>query len=135
MSAPQLETTQSDTPPAEELTPPSSFFAFISYASEDATAATWLQQALESYRIPRKLVGNDRGRGVIPRRLFPIARDRTDIAADDGVRAGIAKILTDSRALIVMCSPDAARSHHVGEEIDDFLAARPKGAVVTVIVR
>ena len=61
-------------PPVE---PPASewkYWAFISYSHRDKRWAEWLHSQLETYRIPRRLVGTPGRDGAVPARLFPIFR-------------------------------------------------------------
>ena len=57
------------------------YSAFISYSREDERWAKWLQSALESYRIPRRLIGTKTAFGTLARRLPPVFRDRSDLSA------------------------------------------------------
>jgi hypothetical protein len=60
--------------------------AFISYSHRDKAWGDWLHKALETYRVPSRLVGTRTAHGTIPRRLHPIFRDRDELpsAADLG---------------------------------------------------
>ena len=53
--------------------------AFISYSHQDQAWAQWLHKALETYRVPARLVGMETSAGVIPARLAPIFRDRDEL--------------------------------------------------------
>lgn len=96
------------------------FRAFISYSHADEAWAKWLHKALETFRVPSRLVGTETSAGVIPRRLAPIFRDRDELAsaADLGDRVNAA--LADSGSLIVICSPNSATSRWVNEEVLAF---------------
>jgi len=94
--------------------------AFISYSHRDEGWARWLQQALESYRIPRRLVGQPGAFGLIPARLNPVFRDREDLSSASDLSSQIKQELSHSETLIVICSPAAARSQWVNEEIRYF---------------
>ena len=59
----------------------SRYFAFISYSHRDKAWAGWLHRALETYRVPRRLVGLRTSVGLIPPRLLPIFRDRDELAS------------------------------------------------------
>ena len=52
-----------DTPPDVQ---PFKYRAFISYSHSDERWAGWLHRALESYRVPRRLVGTVTEFGVVP---------------------------------------------------------------------
>jgi tetratricopeptide (TPR) repeat protein len=94
--------------------------AFISYSHRDENWARWLQRALESYRVPRRLVGSEGAFGPIPRRLKPIFRDREDLSSAADLTAQIRQELSASECLIIVCSPAAAGSRWVNEEIRRF---------------
>ena len=94
--------------------------AFISYSHRDERWATWLHRALESYRLPRNLVGTKTTTGEVPKRLRPVFRDRDDLSSASDLGGTVKQALSDSENLIVVCSPDAAKSHWVNEEIRQF---------------
>jgi tetratricopeptide (TPR) repeat protein len=94
--------------------------AFISYSHSDEAWARWLQRALESYRLPKSL---RQSQPHLPARLFPIFRDRDELASGGDLSESIRKAMDDSDALIVVCSPAARVSHWVNEEIRRFRAS------------
>lgn len=110
------------------------YWAFLSYSSRDRKSATWLQRALETYRVPRRLVGRETAVGPAPRQLRPIFRDRTELAADADLRARIQGALAQSGFLIVLCSPNSAGSNWVEEEIRRFRALNGAERILTVIL-
>ena len=55
------------------------YFAFISYSHADERWSRWLHRALETYRVPRKLVGRRMENGTVPVRLQPVFRDRDEL--------------------------------------------------------
>lgn len=94
-----------------------SYSGFISYCRRDAAHARWLQQALESYRLPARLVGTPTPHGPVPRRLAPVFLDRSDLTVGPDLAGEIAQAINASRFLIVLCTPNAARSEWVMREI------------------
>lgn len=108
--------------------------AFISYSHEDEAWAAWLHRALESYRIPKHLVGRPGRHGPVPRRLHPVFRDREDLASAAHLSEPIRRALEDSDALIVVCSPAAAASQWVNEEIRQFRSLGREGDIHCLIV-
>lgn len=110
------------------------YWAYISYAHEDERWAAWLQKALESYRIPKRLVAAAPSAGEIPRRLNPVFRDRADLSSASDLTEQVQSTLESSRALIVICSPAAARSRWVNEEISRFRALRGERQIHCLIV-
>jgi len=108
--------------------------AFISYSHQDEAWAKWLHNALESYRIPRRLVGKQGRSGDIPARINPVFRDREDLSAARDLSKRITEALDSSESLIVICSPDAAKSHWVNEEIRKFRSTRQGERIFCLIV-
>lgn len=99
------------------------YAAFVSYSSADRRAGEQLQKALEAYAVPASLRGQDFGRGPVPGRIAPVFRDRWDADASADLGATLRTALHASAALIVLCSPAAARSQWVNEEIREFRRA------------
>ncbi len=91
--------------------------AFISYSHEDGKWADWLHRTLEFYRPPKHLVGEIPDQGPIPRRLTPIFHDRAELPTATDLGAAINEALDQSACQLVICSPAAARSRWVNEEI------------------
>lgn len=94
--------------------------AYISYSHKDERLAAWLHRALESYRVPRKLVGTKTAAGTVPARIRPVFRDRDELSSSADLSTTVKQALADSENLIVLCSPAAAASRWVGEEIREF---------------
>ena len=70
--------------------------AFISYSHQDDSWAKWLHRALESYRIPRRLVGKPGRSGAIPARINPVFRDRDDLSAARDLSTRVTEALSSS---------------------------------------
>lgn len=108
--------------------PPQSrdYWCFISYRHADNKApgrqwATWLHQAIETYEVPADLVGTVNERGdPIPERIFPVFRDEDELPADADLASPIYSALDRSKFLVVLCSPRAAQSPYVSNEIAYF---------------
>ena len=100
--------------------PQSKYTAFISYSHADRAWADWLHKALETYRIPSRLVGRETAAGVIPKSLAPIFRDRDELPSATDLNTQVAEALAQSANLIVICSPRSASSRWVNEEILGF---------------
>lgn len=98
----------------------SHYRAFLSYSHHDSKWAAWLHRSLESYRPPRRLVGTVTERGSVPKRLSPIFRDREELPTATDLGAAIGEALRKSACQIVICSPRAAQSRWVNEEILEF---------------
>jgi tetratricopeptide (TPR) repeat protein len=108
--------------------------AFISYSHADERWGRWLHRRLEAYRVPHKLVGNETGEGAVPPRLTPIFRDRDDLPAGSDLTQEVQAALRDSRFLVVICSPAAAQSKWVNQEILQFKRLHGEGRVLAAIV-
>ncbi len=96
------------------------FYAFVSYSHRDMVWGDWLHKALESYAVPKRLVGQLTDAGIIPRRLTPIFRDRDELASAIDLNRQVNSALAQSDNLIVICSPDSASSRWVNEEVLAF---------------
>ena len=94
--------------------------AFISYSHQDRSWADWLHKALETYPIPKRLVGRTTAAGTIPARLAPVFRDREEFATATDLGRKVDEALARSANLIVVCSPRAAASHWVDAEVRAF---------------
>jgi tetratricopeptide (TPR) repeat protein len=94
--------------------------AFISYSHRDERWARWLQRSLERYRVPGRLAGKEGAHGTVPARLRPVFRDREDLSSAADLTARIKEEIVNSEFLIVVCSPAAAASRWVNEEIRHF---------------
>lgn len=94
--------------------------AFMTYSHADHSWAAWLHRSLESYRVPKRLVGTEGLHGTVPARLTPIFRDRDELSSASDLSAKIKAALENSESLLVICSPAAVRSKWVNEEIRYF---------------
>lgn len=110
------------------------YWAFLSYSHADAADAAWLHGALERFRVPPELVGRRTEHFLVPKKLSPIFRDRSELAASKDLSQEIREAIECSRHLIVLCSPAAARSKWVNEEIRTFKQLRPDGEVLAAIL-
>jgi hypothetical protein len=110
------------------------YWAFISYSHADETWGRWLHRALERYRVPRRLIGRPSRHGPLPRRVFPIFRDRDELPTASSLGDKIQQALRESRFLIVVCSPKSAVSRWVNGEVAAFKAAAGEDRVLCLIV-
>jgi eukaryotic-like serine/threonine-protein kinase len=108
--------------------------AFLSYSHRDAVWGKWLHGALERYRIDKDLVGRQTATGAVPTTLRPIFRDREDFSAGHSLAEQTLAALETAQFLIVLCSPAAARSKYVNEEIRHFKSIGRGDRVIPVIV-
>ncbi|OSZ64515.1 hypothetical protein CAP39_13235 [Sphingomonas sp. IBVSS1] len=110
------------------------YSAFISYSHADTPVARWLHKALESYRLPRTLVGTDSPFGPVPARLPPVFRDRDELPASADLGGELRGALAAARFQIVLCSPRSAKSMWVNEEILAFKRAHGEARVLPLII-
>lgn len=94
--------------------------AFISYSHADESWATWLHRALETYRVPKHLVGRETPFGPVPERFAPVFRDRDELATATSLGDTLTRALEQSAFQVVICSPKAAASKWVNEEVLTF---------------
>ena len=112
------------------------YAAFISYNSLDDRWAKWLQRKLEDYRLPtiivneRREVVYRRERGEKKLKVFRYVSDLVTVSLTSGLR----KELDDSSHLIVVCSPNSAKSEWVGREIQYFSEICGKEKIIPFII-
>ena len=106
------------------------YYAFISYKREDEKWAKWLQDRLRWYKLPSKLC---RQITRLPKKVWPVFRDNTDL--DSGrLEENIRHELERSHYLIVICSPEAARSPWVGKEVKYFATLHGADKIIPFVV-
>lgn len=110
------------------------YTAFLSYSHKDAAAAGRLHRKLETYRLPRRLVGAETARGPVPERLAPIFRDREELPAATDLSETVKEALAQSGALIILCSPNSAGSLWVAEEIETFRRLHPDRPILAAVL-
>ena len=108
--------------------------AFLSYSHRDAGWGKWLHSALEAYRVDKDLVGRETPLGPVPKTLRPIFRDREEFSAGSTLVEQTVVALEASQCLIVICSPNAASSKYVNEEICRFKMLGRSGRIIPVII-
>ena len=87
------------------------YYGFISYSHRDSVIARTIHHRLEAYRLPKRLVGKNMARGVMPQRLTPVFRDREELSAGESLSNQVQEALAASDCLIILCSPDAKALH------------------------
>ena len=98
------------------MSTPFKYFAFISYNSKDTIWGKRLQKKLEHYKLPSTLC-SEHGWTRTP--IKPVFFAPTDIQPG-GLSEELQERLKVSQHLIVICSPNSARSEWVGKEIEFF---------------
>jgi len=106
------------------------YFAFISYQRQDEEWADWLQHQLEHYHLPANIVSDH---PELPKDIRPLFRDKTELAG--GVLAKeIRSALENSRYLIVICSPNSAKSEWVDKEVQSFIDMGRTDKIIPFII-
>jgi len=96
------------------------YLAFISYSHKDVKHAERLHRALEKFKTPSTLVGTRGRNGFIPKRIFPVFRDRDELPTSHDLGGNLRLALQDSDFLVVVASPNSATSRWVDEEVRYF---------------
>ncbi|MFZ1938294.1 MAG: toll/interleukin-1 receptor domain-containing protein [Terracidiphilus sp.] len=111
------------------------YWAFISYSHADKQWGTRLHSALETFKVPKPLIGAITRTGEpVPSRIFPVFRDREELPTSSDLSTMINRALEESRYLIVICSPRASRSRWVNQEILDFKRLGRADRILALIV-
>lgn len=106
------------------------YFAFISYQRKDEEWADRLRNKLEHYRLPSSVRKQD---ASLPKEIRPIFRDALELAG--GVLAKeIETALQQSKYLIVICSPNSAKSPWVNKEIQTFIDLGREEYIIPFII-
>ena len=103
--------------------------AFISYSHRDLKWGRWLQHKLETYPLPQEI---RRARGEKGKHLH-VFRDQTDLAGVE-LQESLQRAMESARCLIVICSPDSARSKWVGAEIRYFKKLGRETEIIPFVV-
>lgn len=112
------------------MTQEKEYFAFISYQRKDEEWADRLRSKLEHYRLPSSVRKQD---ASLPKEIRPIFRDALELAG--GVLAKeIETALQQSKFLIVICSPNSAKSPWVNKEIQTFIDLGREDRIIPFII-
>ncbi|MBR0202831.1 MAG: toll/interleukin-1 receptor domain-containing protein [Synergistaceae bacterium] len=106
------------------------YFAFISYSHKDMKIAKRLKKRLQSYHLPTKL---QKTYPTLPKKLGPIFIDEERLTG--GVlQEAIRDNLDKSNYLILICSPNSAKSIYVNEEVKRFIETGRVDHIIPFIV-
>ena len=100
--------------------------AFISYSHRDALTANWLHRRLDGYRPPRL-------NGAPRETRWRVFLDREELGASSNLSERIQRALDESETLVVLCSPDAARSRHVSMEVAYFRQLTDRNILFAIV--
>jgi tetratricopeptide (TPR) repeat protein len=110
------------------------YSAFISYSHKDEKWASWLHKALETYKVPKYLVGRVTPMGAVPSQMGKVFRDREELSSSHSLGAELTQALQDSASQIVICSPNAAQSRWTNEEILTYKRLGRESRIFCLIV-
>lgn len=106
------------------------YYAFISYKREDEKWAKWLEKKLESFGFP---VAVRKENPELPSKIYPVFRDQSDLTGGN-LNEELEKALRESKYLIVVCSPRAARSPWVSKEVQWFIDHGRENFIIPYII-
>ena len=106
------------------------YFAFISYSGKNEKWAKWLHTKLEHYHIPATLCKENPN---IPKKIRPVFWYKKDLSGTK-LKEALEKELEVSQYLIVICSPDSAKSDWVNDEVKSFIAKGRSKYIIPFIV-
>lgn len=106
------------------------YAAFISYRHlpRDQEIAKRVQQAIETYKLPRSVSSK-----VAGRRLGKCFRDEDELAASSSLPDRILEALSQSSALVVVCTPNTKDSAWVEREVAAFAEMRGRDRIFAVL--
>jgi eukaryotic-like serine/threonine-protein kinase len=108
---------------------------FLSCSDAAKAWGNWLRAALEGYRIDKNLVGLKTPTGLVSRSLRPIFCNREHVSSASPLPSDrTLAALHASQFLVVLCSPSAAKSACINEEIRRFKEIGRADRVILVIV-
>lgn len=109
---------------------PFKYYAFISYCTEDEKWAKWLHRHLENYHIPTRLCSEY---PKLPKKIRPVFWYKVDLSGTK-LKPALEKELDASNYLIVICSPDSAKSDWVNDEVNSFINKHNGHRIIPLIV-
>ena len=108
------------------------YYAFISYSHKDKKIAQRLHKKLRSYHLPSKLI---QSHPELPKKLGSVFMDEANLVAKEGsLTESLRKYLDDSNYLILICSPDSAKSPYVNDEVEYSMSLNRRSHIVPLIV-
>lgn len=106
------------------------YYAFISYSTSNEKWAKWLHRHLENYHLPSAL---RRENNSLPKYVRPVFWYKTDLSGTE-LHSALEKELTSSRHLILICSPESAKSVWVNDEVKSFVESNRLESIIPFIV-
>ena len=106
------------------------YYAFISYKREDLKEAEWLRNKLSHYHFPSKLRKENNS---LPKAIRPLFRDSLELAGGFLAKE-IETALSESKYIIVICSPRSAKSPWVNKEVEYFIEHGREEYIIPYII-
>lgn len=106
------------------------YYAFISYSTADEKWAKWLHKHLENYNLPNAL---RRTNNSLPKYIRPVFWYKTDLSGTE-LHSALERELTSSRHLVLICSPESAKSEWVNDEVKSFVESNRTDSIIPFIV-
>jgi len=106
------------------------YFAFISYCTKDKKWAKWFHRHLEGYHIPTHLC---KEYPDLPKKIQPVFWYPVDLSGTT-LKSSLDKELEASNYLIVICSPESAKSDWVNDEVNSFINKHGSHRIIPLIV-
>lgn len=107
------------------------YYAFISYSHKDQNLAKRLQKRLQNQHLPSAL---QKIYPELPKSLKPIFLDESNLVGIGTLKDSLEENLDKSKHLIVLCSPNSARSVYVNREVEHFIANERLKQIIPLIV-
>lgn len=107
------------------------YFAFISYSHKDKEIAKKLQKRLENYHLPSAL---QKSNPELPKNLSPVFIDESNLVARGSLQSALRDNLDKSKYLIIICSPNSAKSEYVNDEAEYFINNGRAASIIPLIV-
>ena len=107
------------------------YYAFISYSHKDKKIAKRLQRRLERYHLPSAI---QKSYPELPKKLRPVFIDESDLVPVGSLKTALQANLDRSRYLIVICSPNSAKSVYVNDEVKYFIESGREEQIIPLIV-
>ena len=110
------------------------YTAFLSYSHRDSKWASRIHRALERFRIDERLRERATFIGPDPSSLRPVFRDREEFSAGKSLDRQTREALEASAFLILLCSPSAAQSEYVNQEVLLFKQLGRADRIIPIIL-
>lgn len=110
------------------------YSAFLSYNKNDTRFVRRLHKRLETYRLPRRLIGKSATVDSKTGRIKPIFRDADELSATFDLTTSVREAIAQSDSLIVVCSPHSAKSDWVGREIEFFRTLHGDSHILAALI-